>query len=103
LNREKRLLWKKIDGSGSRPEVLQAAVRLLELNSRKQARRNTDTPSSLAEVISKERLPEDLRGEVQALLEVREATLYGHVGSDLLTEDERTRIKTILNRWNAAA
>jgi hypothetical protein len=103
LNREKRLLWKKIDASGSRPEVLQAAVRLLELNSRKQTRRNTDTPSSLAEVISKERLPEDLRGEVQALLEVREETLYGHVGSDLLSEDERTKIKAILNRWNAAA
>jgi len=40
---------------------------------------------------------------VRALLEVREATLYGHVGSDLLTEDERTRIKTILNRWNTTA
>src|SRR6202162_1760920 len=34
LNREKRLLWKKIDTSNSRPEVLQAAVRLLELNAR---------------------------------------------------------------------
>jgi hypothetical protein len=103
LNREKRLLWKKIEGSGSRPEVLQAAVRILELNSRKQAYRSGDAPRSLAQVITEEKFPPDLRGEVQELLEVREATLYGHVGPDLLTDDERTRIKTILNRWNARA
>jgi hypothetical protein len=101
LNREKRLLWKKIDASNNRPEVLQAAVRLLELHSRKRTRAKTIRHRSLQEVISKEALPEDLRSEVRALLEVREATIYGHVGSESLTEDERSRIKTILNRWKA--
>ena len=54
-------------------------------------------------MISEETLPEDLRSEVRALLEVREATIYGHVGSESLTEDERSKIKTILNRWKATA
>jgi len=103
LNREKRLLWKKIDASNSRPEVLQAAVRLLELNAGTENRHTTPGAHSLDEVISKETLPEDLRGDVRALLKVREATIYGHVGSDSLTEDERSRIKTILNRWKATA
>ena len=103
LNREKRLLWKKIDTSNSRPEVLQAAVRLLELNSRKQPRGHKSCPPSLVEAIREEALPEDLRGDVRALLEVREATIYGHVGSDALTEHERSSIKTILNRWKATA
>jgi hypothetical protein len=103
LNREKRLLWKKIDASNNRPEVLQAAVRLLELNSRKQTRGKTIRPKSLGEAISEEALPEDLRSDVRALLEVREATIYGHVGSESLTEDERSRIKTTLNRWKATA
>ena len=103
LNREKRLLWKKIDASNSRPEVLQAAVRLLELNAGTENRHTTPWAHSLDEVISKETLPEDLRGDVRALLKVREATIYGHVGSDSLTEDERSRIKTILNRWKATA
>jgi hypothetical protein len=103
LNREKRLLWKKIDTSKSRPEVLQAAVRLLELNTRKQPRGDKSRPPSVAEAIREEALPEDLRGDVRALLEVREATIYGHVGSDALTEQERSSIKTILNRWKATA
>jgi hypothetical protein len=103
LNREKRSLWKKIDASDDRPEVLQAAVRLLELKSRTATRRNAGRPPSLADVISEGTLPEDLRGDVQTLLEVREASIYGHIGSDLLTEEERARIKSILNRWNATA
>jgi hypothetical protein len=102
LNREKRLLWRKIDSSESRPEVLQAAVRLLELNSRAPTRTKNGSPA-LAEAIRQQGLPEDLRGDVEALLEVREASIYGHVGSDLLTEEERSRIKTILNRWKATA
>lgn len=103
LNREKRLLRKKIDTSNSRPEVLQAAVRLLELNSHTQTRRPEGGSPSLVEAINEQTLPEDLRGDVRALLEVRGATIYGHVGSDALTEDERSSIKTILNRWKATA
>jgi hypothetical protein len=103
LNREKRLLWEKIDTSTSRPEVLQAAVRLLELNARTQTRRNKGGPPSLADTINVETLPEDLRDEVRALLDVREAAIYGHLGSDALTEGERLSIKTTLNRWKATA
>ena len=103
LNRERRLLWKKIDASNNRPEVLQAAVRFLELNSRQEIRGKRTRPQSLDEAMSEETLPEDLRSEVRALLAVREKTVYGHVGSASLTEDERTRIKTILHRWNATA
>jgi hypothetical protein len=103
LNHEKRLLWKKIDGSNDRPEVLKAAVRLLELNPRKQTRGRTNRPPSLNEVISEEAMPEDLRSDVLDLLKVREATIYGHLGSKSVTEDERSRIKTILNRWKATA
>jgi hypothetical protein len=103
LNREKRILWKKIDGSNNRPEVLQAAVRLLELNSPPPVRGKAAQPRPLNEVISEGTVPEDLRKEVRAILEIREATAYGHVGSESLTEDERSRIKTVLNRWKATA
>jgi hypothetical protein len=103
LDREKRSLWKKIEASESRPEILRAAVRLLELNSHSRTGRATAGSLSLAEVIREERFPEDLRGDVQRLLEVREASIYGHVGSDSVTEDERSRIKTILNRWKSTS
>jgi BatD DUF11 like domain len=103
LNRERRILWKKIDGSNNRPEVLHAAVRLLELNSRPSLREKATQPLPLDEVLSAGMVPEDLRGEVRALLETREATIYGHVGSEALTEEERSKIKTILNRWKATA
>jgi hypothetical protein len=103
LNRERRLLWKKIDASNNRPEVLQAAVRILELNSCQQTRGKKTRTRSLDEAVSVETLPEDLRSDVRALLEVSEATIYGHIGPESLTEDERSRIKTILNRWKAAA
>jgi hypothetical protein len=103
LNREKRLLWQKIEGSKDRPEVLQAAVRLLELNSLRKAGRDSPAPQPLEEVISKKALPEDLLSEVHQLLDVRAATIYGHVGSESVTEEERSRIKTILNRWEATA
>jgi hypothetical protein len=103
LDREKRLLWEKIDASPNRPEVLQAAVRLLELNSSTQTSRKKSLARPLDEVISERTIPEDLRGDVRTLLDLREATIYGHVGSDSVTEDERTRIKAILNRWKATA
>jgi hypothetical protein len=38
---------------------------------------------------------------VRELLEIREAAVYGHVGSESLTENERSKIKTILHRWKA--
>jgi hypothetical protein len=103
LNREKRLLWKKIDASNKRPDVLRAAVRLLKLNSGERTRGKTNGLRSLDEAISTSALPEDLRSEVRALLDVREATVYGHIGSESLTEDERSKIKTILNRWKSTA
>ena len=103
LNREKRLLWEKIDASTNRPEVLQAAVRLLELNSLTPKSRQKTLPRPLDEVIGEETIPQDLRSDVRELLDLREATIYGHVGSDSVTEDERTRIKSILNRWKATA
>jgi oxygen tolerance protein BatD len=103
LNRERRLLWKKIDGSNNRPEVLQAAVRLLEIDSRPNLRGKTTRTRALNELISEATIPVDLQSEVRALLETREATVYGHVGSESLTEDERLKIKTLLNRWKATA
>jgi len=102
-NREKRLLWKKIVGSKSRPEVLQAAVRLLELNPVKHTGQQKGLFRPVEESMNDESLPEDLRNEVRDLLAVREATIYGHVGSESLSEDERTKIKTILTRWKATA
>jgi hypothetical protein len=101
LNREKRLLWSKVEASNSRPEVLQAAFRLLELNSRQQTPGKTTWPPSVDRTIQEEALPEDLRREVRELLEIREAAVYGHVGSESLTENERSKIKTILHRWKA--
>ncbi len=78
-------------------------MRLLELNSQPHPRGTTAPPRPLNELISERTVPEDLQGEVRALLETREATVYGHVGSESLTEDERSKIKTLLNRWKAMA
>ncbi|HKM57492.1 MAG TPA: BatD family protein [Chthoniobacterales bacterium] len=104
VNREKRLLWKKVAASKNRPEVLQAAVRLLELNSSGKQRAGTiSSYSTLDEKIQNGSLPDDLRHDVSDLLAVSEATIYGHVGSDSLSEDERSKIKTILTRWKAIA
>ena len=104
LNRERRLLWKKVAASTNRPEVLQAAVRLLELNNLTKPSTGTNgLQRTLDETIQARSLPDDLRNDVSNLLAVREATIYGHVGSESLSEDERSKIKTILNRWNATA
>ncbi len=100
LNREARILWKKIAASKNRPEVLQAAVRFLELDRPIKRRNGTKTGYlSLDEKIGA--LPDDLRQEVSELLAVKEATIYGHIGSEALSEDERSKIKTILSRWKA--
>jgi BatD DUF11 like domain len=103
LNRERRALWKKIVASNNRPEVLRAAVRLLELDILSQTRTEAKDQRSLEEVISGEGLPAELRGELHELLEARGATVYGHLGSESLDEDERVRIKSVLERWKAAA
>jgi hypothetical protein len=103
LNRERRALWKKIEASNSRPEVLQAAVRLLELNILSRTWGETRDQRSLEEVISEEGLPRELRSGVRELLEARGATVYGHLGSASLTEDERVRIKNLLDRSKATA
>jgi hypothetical protein len=103
LNRERRALWKKIVASNNRPEVLRAAVRLLELDILSQTWSEAKGQRSLEEVISGESLPAELRDELRELLEARGATVYGHLGSESLNEDERVRIKNVLERWKAAA
>jgi oxygen tolerance protein BatD len=104
VNREERLLWKKVTASRNRPEVLQAAVRLLELNSSPNQRNGTNPRyPTLYEKIQSGALPDDLRHDVSNLVAVKEATIYGHVGSEALSEDERSKIKTILTRWKATA
>jgi hypothetical protein len=103
LNRERRALWKKIDASDNRPEVLQAAVRILELDILAQTRAKVRYNKSLEELVAGESLPIDLRSDVCELLEARGATVYGHLGSEFLTEEERARIKSVLNRWRATA
>jgi hypothetical protein len=103
LNRERRALWKKIDESSNRPEVLRAAVRLLELDILSQTRGQARDQRSIEELISGEGLPVELRSDVRELLEARGATIYGHLGSESLNEDERVRIKNVLERWKAAA
>ena len=40
-------------------------------------------------MISEETLAGELRSDVRELLEVRGATIYGHLGSESLTDDER--------------
>ena len=100
-NRERRALWKKVEVSKSRPEVLQAAVRLLELDVLSRTRGQTQDPRSLEEVISENQLPAELSKSVRSLVEARGATLYGHLGPESLSEDERVQIKGVLDRWKA--
>ena len=101
LNRERRALWKKVEVSKSRPEVLQAAVRLLELDVLSKTRGQTRDPRPLEEVISENELPAELSKGVRSLVEARGATLYGHLGPESLSEDERVQIKGVLDRWKA--
>ena len=95
--------WKKVEASKNRPEVLQAAVRLLELDILSQTRGRMRDQRSLEEVISENELPAELRKSVRALVEARGATIYGHLGSESLSEDERVQIKDVLDRWKATA
>jgi hypothetical protein len=100
LKREERLLWKKVVASRNRPEVLRAAVRLLELkSSAKQTNGSNPRNLTLDDKIQSGSLPDDLRNDISHLLTAKEATIYGHVGSEVLSDDERSKIKTILTRW----
>jgi len=104
VNREVRLLWKKVAGSKNRPEVLRAAVRLLDLSSATKQNRGTNPLyPTFDERMQSGALPDDLRHDVENLVAVEEATIYGHVGSEILSEEERSKIKTILARSKATA
>jgi hypothetical protein len=103
LNLERRALRKTIGASNSRSDVLQATVRLLELDCKAKSMRRQGSPLSLDECISGERLPGDIRSELRELVDARSAKIYGHHGSESLTEEERSRIITLLNRWKADA
>ena len=68
-----------------------------------QSRVRTRNQRSLEEAVSEEGMPMELRSGVRELLEARGATVYGHLGSESLTEDERVRIKNVLDRSKATA
>ncbi len=95
---QKRLLWHKIDASQSRPEVLDAAVRLLELQLLIRSR--GDQVRSLDEAIHA--VPDDLRTALNALIETRGLSAYGGIGSDKLSDEERHQIRQNLRRWETA-
>jgi BatD DUF11 like domain len=103
LNLESRVLRKKIGASINRSDVLQAAVRLLELDCEIRSIRKRGTPPSLEEWINGERLPAEIRRDLRDLVDARSARIYGHHGPESLTEEERSRIITLLNRWRANA
>ena len=101
LKLERRALQKRIKASDSRSEILQVAVRLLELDLKLQSIRKREKPLSLDECISGERLPTEIRNELRDLVEARSARIYGHHGTESLTEEERSSIIFFLNRWKA--
>ena len=103
LTLESRVLQKKIAASLNRSEVLQAAVRLLELDCKIRNMRKQGTPPSLEDWINSERLPAEIRRDLRELVDARSARIYGHHGSESLTEEERSRILALLNRWRANA
>jgi hypothetical protein len=101
LRQEKRTLWQKVNSSKDRSEVLNAAIRLLELK--------TAVPSGsqkgngfLEEAVSSANLPSDIRSGLQELIHTRVAAVYGHIGHGSLSEEERNRIRDLLQRWEAA-
>ncbi|MBV9392652.1 MAG: BatD family protein, partial [Verrucomicrobia bacterium] len=92
---QKRLLWHKINASQSRPEVLDAAVRLLELQLLIRSR--GDKVRSLDEALHA--VPEDLRTALNALIETRGLSAYGGMGSEKLSDEERHQIRQSLRQW----
>jgi hypothetical protein len=103
LNLEKRTLRKTIGVSNNRSDVLQAAVRILELDCKARSMRRKGDPVSLDQCIEGERLPAEVRRQLRDLVDARSARIYGHCGPESLTEEERSRIITLLNRWNPDA
>ena len=103
LNLERRALRRKVGASHRRSEVLQAAVRFLELDCQIRSLRQRQTPQSLEEWIEGERLPKEIRSDLCDLLEAKSATIYGHRGPESVNEEERSHIIALLNRWGAAA
>jgi hypothetical protein len=79
---------------------LQAAVRILELDCKARRMRGQGYPLTLEECINGEQLPGDVRSQLRDLVDARSAKIYGHYGSESLTEEERSRIIALLNRWN---
>ena len=100
LNLERRTLRKTIGVSNSRSDVLQAAVRILELDCKARSMRGQGYPLTLEECINGEQLPGDVRSQLRDLVDARSVKIYGHYGSESLTEEERSRIIALLNRWN---
>lgn len=96
LRREKRSLWRKVNASKDRSEVLSAAVRLLELKTSGGDRRSD---GSIEDVLSRADLPSDLRGGIQELVRTRAEAVYGHMGQTSLSEDERSRIRSLVQQW----
>jgi hypothetical protein len=101
LDLESRALKKTIDASVNRSDVLRAAVRLFEVDCEIRSIRKPGTPLSLEQWINGDRLPAEIRRDLCDLLDARSARVYGHCGSESLTEEERSRIVTLLNRWRA--
>lgn len=100
LRQEKRSLWRKVNASKDRSEVLDAAVRLLELKtpvSSGAPRFN----GSIEEILARADLPSDLRSSLQELVHTRAEAVYGHVGEASLSESERNRIRSLVQQWEA--
>src|SRR5262249_25065817 len=100
---ERRLLLKTKNASVNPSGALQAAVRLLELDCEMRSLRKQGTPPSLEEWINGDRLPAEIRRDLRDLVDARSARIYGRQGPESLTEEERSRIVTLLNRWRASA
>jgi hypothetical protein len=100
LRQEKRSLWRKVNASKDRSEVLNAAVRLLELKTPVSSG-NRRFYGSIEEILARADLPSDLRGSLQELVHTRAEAVYGHVGEASLSESERNRIRSLVQQWEA--
>ena len=100
LRQEKRSLWRKVNASKDRSEVLNAAVRLLELKTPISSG-NRRFYGSIEEILARVDLPSDLRGSLQKLVHTRAEAVYGHVGEAYLSESERNRIRSLVQQWEA--
>jgi hypothetical protein len=103
LEIERKILRKRIKASGDRSDVLQAAVRLLELDCKIRGIRKRQTTRTLEEWMDGKELPGDMQTDLRELVEARSARIYGRHGPESLTEEERLRIISLLDRWGARA